>query len=178
MILLVALTTACAGTPHPEPPAALSTIGPNPSESMVPPATGAGLIALEEARKMLGVAYRYGGSDPQGFDCSGLIHYAFSRAGVTLPRTSRDIFRSSQLVNPQERQPGDLVFFAISASKVSHVGIYAGHQQFIHAPSSGKGVSYASLDDSYWEQRLVAVGRVATEGRSNVGDSDISMLDE
>jgi murein DD-endopeptidase len=145
---------------------------------MAPPTTGKGLIALEEARKMLGVAYRYGGSDPQGFDCSGLIHYAFSRAGVTLPRTSRDIFRNSQLVNPQERQPGDLVFFAISASKVSHVGIYAGHQHFIHAPSSGKGVCYASLDDDYWEKRLVAVGRVAAESRSNVGASDISMPDE
>jgi cell wall-associated NlpC family hydrolase len=112
---------------------------------------------------MLGVAYRYGGSDPQGFDCSGLVRYAFSRAGVTLQRTSRDIFRSSQLVNPQERRPGDLVFFAISARKVSHVGIYAGQEQFIHASSSGKGVSYASLEDSYWGKRLLAVGRLDTE---------------
>ena len=124
---------------------------------------------------MLGVAYRYGGSDPQGFDCSGLVRYAFSRAGVTLPRTSRDIFRSSQLVNPQERQPGDLVFFAISARKVSHVGIYAGHEQFIHAPSSGKGVSYASLEDSYWGKRLLAVGRLDTEIRLTTEISGTSL---
>lgn len=124
---------------------------------------------------MLGIDYRYGGSDPHGFDCSGLVYYAFSRAGVTLPRTSRDIFRSSQLVNPQERQPGDLVFFAISASKVSHVGIYAGQEQFIHAPSSGKGVSYASLEDSYWGKRLLAVGRLDTEIRPTTEISGTSL---
>jgi cell wall-associated NlpC family hydrolase len=142
---------------------------------MTPPATDSGLIALEEARKMLGVAYRYGGSDRQGFDCSGLVRYAFSRAGVTLPRTSQEIFRSSQLVNPQERQPGDLVFFAISARKVSHVGIYAGQEQFIHAPSSGKGVSYASLEDSYWGKRLLAVGRLDTEIRPTTEISGTSL---
>ena len=108
---------------------------------------------------MLGVPYRYGGVDPSGFDCSGLMQYAFNQAGVKLPRTSRDIFRISQLISPKELQPGDLVFFAISSNKVSHVGIYADHNRFIHAPSSGKGVSYASLDNSYWRQRLVAVGR-------------------
>jgi len=124
---------------------------------------------------MLGVAYRYGGSDRQGFDCSGLVRYAFSRAGVTLPRTSQEIFRSSQLVNPQERQPGDLVFFAISARKVSHVGIYAGQEQFIHAPSSGKGVSYASLEDSYWGKRLLAVGRLDTEIRPTTEISGTSL---
>ena len=118
-----------------------------------------GVLALEAARSMLGVPYRYGGVDPSGFDCSGLMQYAFNQAGVKLPRTSRDIFRISQLISPEDLQPGDLVFFAISSNKVSHVGIYADHNRFIHAPSSGKGVCYASLDNSYWRQRLVAVGR-------------------
>lgn len=108
---------------------------------------------------MLGVPYRHGGVDPSGFDCSGLMQYAFNRAGVKLPRTSRDIFRISQLISPEDLQPGDLVFFAISSNKVSHVGIYADHNRFIHAPSSGKGVSYANLENSYWRQRLVGVGR-------------------
>lgn len=142
------------------------------------PAASPGLVALEEARKQLGVAYRFGGSDPDGFDCSGLVSYAFSRAGVALPRTSRDIFRRSQLVNPQERQPGDLVFFAISASKISHVGIYAGENQFIHAPSSGKGVSYASLEDIYWCKRLFAVGRVGIDIRPAAETSDITSSKE
>lgn len=113
---------------------------------------------------MLGVGYRYGGADPRGFDCSGLVHYAYGRAGVSLPRTSREILRSSQLVDPRQRQPGDLVFFSISARKVSHVGIYAGGDRFIHAPSSGKAVGYARLDDDYWSRRLVAVGRFESPG--------------
>jgi cell wall-associated NlpC family hydrolase len=109
---------------------------------------------------MLGVAYRYGGTDPRGFDCSGLVQYSFSQAGVRLPRTSEDIFRRSKLIPQAEMRPGDLVFFRISSNKVSHVGIYAGNRTFIHSPSSGKGVSYAQLGNSYWRQRLVATGRI------------------
>lgn len=124
------------------------------------PANSVGTIALDTARNMLGVTYRYGGSDPRGFDCSGLVQYSFRQAGVYLPRTSQDIFRASTLVNPAEILPGDLVFFRVSAKKVSHVGIYAGSRTFIHSPSSGKGVSYASLDSDYWSQRLIGVGRI------------------
>ena len=119
-----------------------------------------GLTALSVAHGLIGTPYRYGGTDPRGFDCSGLVQYTFAKAGVRLPRTSRDIFRSSQLIGPGERQPGDLVFFAISKGKVSHVGIYSGSGQFIHSPSSGKGVSYASLNNPYWKSRLVGVGRI------------------
>lgn len=179
LLLLVALTAACAGTQRSAPPpASFATIGPGSSASGLDPAAEPGLVALEEARKLLGVAYRYGGSDPRGFDCSGLVGYAFIRAGVALPRTSGDIFRSSQLINPQDRQPGDLVFFTISAEKVSHVGIYAGSDQFIHAPSSGKGVGYASLGDSYWSRRLFAVGRVGGEIRGAGDSSDSTSLED
>ncbi len=127
---------------------------------MTAPAKSSNIIALDVARKMLGVTYRYGGTDPSGFDCSGLVQYSYQQAGIRLPRTSDAIFRHSQLVNPSDIKPGDLVFFRISSNKVSHVGIYAGNRSFIHSPSSGKGVSYASLDNSYWRQRLVAVGRI------------------
>lgn len=109
---------------------------------------------------MLGVAYRYGGTDPRGFDCSGLVQYSYAKAGISLPRTSQEIFRVSQLVSPGDKQPGDLVFFTISSKKIAHIGIYAGNDRFIHAPSSGKGVSYASLESTYWKNRLVAVGRL------------------
>lgn len=118
------------------------------------------VMALDVARQLIGTPYRYGGTDPSGFDCSGLVQYSFKKAGVKLPRTSRDIFRSSQLISPGKRQPGDLVFFAISAGKISHVGIYTGNNTFIHSPSSGKGVSYASLETPYWQKRLVGVGRI------------------
>ncbi len=157
--LSITLFVACAGTPEPTTYAPVKKTDSEPSSSTTTPAKSSGLIALEAAREMLGVAYRYGGTDPQGFDCSGLIQYSFSHADVKLPRTSQDIFRSSQLISPKEIQPGDLVFFAISKNKVSHVGIYDVQNRFIHAPSSGKGVSYADLGTPYWRQRLVGVGR-------------------
>ena len=108
---------------------------------------------------MLGVAYRFGGADPRGFDCSGLVQYSYKQAGLRLPRTTQALFRASQLVDPKHLQAGDLVFFTISSKKIAHVGIYADNNRFIHAPSSGKGVSYASLENPYWKNRLVAVGR-------------------
>ncbi len=150
ILCLSVMTAACVGTPQP----AAYTV------TTADPAINPGLEALGVARAMLGVAYRYGGADPGGFDCSGLVWYAFSQTGIELPRTSMEIFRSSQLVNPNEMQAGDLLFFTIAADKVSHIGIYDDHTRFIHAPSSGKGVSYASLAEAYWSKRLVAVGRV------------------
>jgi cell wall-associated NlpC family hydrolase len=87
------------------------------------------------------------------------VHYSYAQAGISLPRTSQAIFRASRLVDPKDRQAGDLVFFTISSKKIAHVGIYAGNSRFIHAPSSGKKVSYASLENPYWKHRLVAVGR-------------------
>ena len=150
ILCLSAMTAACVGKPQPA-AYTVTTAG---------PAINHGLEALGVARAMLGVAYRYGGEDPGGFDCSGLVRYAFSQTGIELPRTAMEIFRGSQLVNPKEMLPGDLLFFTISADKVSHIGIYDDHNRFIHAPSSGKGVSYASLVEAYWSKRLVTVGRV------------------
>jgi cell wall-associated NlpC family hydrolase len=111
-----------------------------------------GTQALDVARKLLGTPYSYGGTDLKGFDCSGLVRYAFNQSGV-------EIFRASQRIDPQKIEPGDLVFFALSANRISHVGIYAGQSHFIHSPSSGKGVSYASLENPYWQKRLIAAGR-------------------
>ncbi len=158
--LSITLLVACASTPEPVAKTAVTKKGPENSSSIAGPVKSSGLIALDTARKMLGVSYRYGGADQRGFDCSGLVQFSFSHAGVKVPRTSQDIFRISQLVSPKDMQPGDLVFFSISANKVSHVGIYADHRRFIHSPSSGKGVSYASLDNPYWQERLVGVGRL------------------
>ena len=157
--LSIASFVACASTPGPTVGTSFIKKEPATSPAITNPSKSSGLIALDTARKMIGVPYRYGGTDPLGFDCSGLVQYAFSHAGVKLPRTSRDIFRSSQLIDPKKLQAGDLVFFAISKSKISHVGIYDDRDRFIHAPSSGKGVSYASLENSYWRDRLVGVGR-------------------
>jgi cell wall-associated NlpC family hydrolase len=153
LILPILLLAACSGPPAPAKSKA--------TQQLVVSAAGkkARVTALDTARSMLGVAYRFGGADPRGFDCSGLVHYSYARAGVRLPRTAQAIFRASQLVDPRDVQAGDLVFFTISSKKIAHVGIYADSNRFIHAPSSGKSVSYASLGNPYWKNRLVAVGR-------------------
>ena len=158
-LLTFCLLAACAGTPGPTPKPAVAA-----GQATTPVELGslhrnAVTIALDTARSMVGVGYRYGGADPRGFDCSGLVQYSYARAGLMLPRTVQDIFRACRLVNPGDLQAGDLVFFTISSKKIAHIGIYADNNRFIHAPSSGKGVSYASLGNPYWKERLVAVGR-------------------
>lgn len=110
------------------------------------------------ASRMLGKPYRYGGESPSGFDCSGLVYYAFQQAGYRVPRTSRQQYRDSLPVKPAYMREGDLLFFRIEG-KVSHVGVYLGKRQFIHAPSSGKRVMITSLDEPYWKERLVKAGR-------------------
>jgi cell wall-associated NlpC family hydrolase len=109
---------------------------------------------------MVGTPYLYGGASPRGFDCSGLVYYSYRKAGITVPRTSGEQYRQSERVTLSDLRPGDLVFFRLSRNKPSHVGIYAGSGRFIHAPSGGKRVSYASLTDSYWEARVIGAGRI------------------
>lgn len=111
------------------------------------------------ASSLLGTPYHYGGSSPRGFDCSGLVYYTYRQVGVPVPRTAQAQQRHATPVSLNGIRPGDLLFFKHGYRRVSHVGIYTGRGQFIHAPSSGKRVSYASLDNPYWQRRLVAAGR-------------------
>lgn len=112
------------------------------------------------ARELVGTPYHYGGRSPkQGFDCSGLVYYANLRAGIRLPRTSYGQFKATRPVSRRNLRPGDLVFFEIYRHRISHVGIYVGHHQFVHAPSSGKEVTIDDLNDPYWERRFVRGGR-------------------
>jgi len=159
LFILFTFVVACTGKQQPTVQESSITTDQKPSISPENAIESPGRQALAVVRKMLGSPYRYGGMDPKGFDCSGLLRYAFSQSGVELPRTSREIFRASLRIDPQKIEPGDLVFFTLSADKVSHVGIYAGQNRFIHSPSSGKGVSYASMENPYWQRRLIAAGR-------------------
>jgi cell wall-associated NlpC family hydrolase len=109
---------------------------------------------------MLGVPYRYGGTSPGGFDCSGLVQFSYRQAGIQLPRTARQQYESAFPVALGMAQPGDLLFFRLNARVVSHVGIYLGDGRFIHATSEGKNVRVSSLDNSYWHRRLVRAGSV------------------
>lgn len=113
------------------------------------------LALVDAASRQIGVPYRYGGTTRRGFDCSGLVQYAHRAIGVSVPRTTAEQWRSARQPDRRHLMPGDLVFFDLGRNKSRHVGIYAGGGEFIHAPSSGKRVSRASLDNPYWREHLV-----------------------
>ncbi len=107
------------------------------------------------AAQLVGKAYRYGGASPTtGFDCSGLVQYTYARAGRKLPRSTDDQRVAAQRIKLSELQPGDLVFFDQEGKKNSHVGIYIGNGEFVHAPSSGKRVRRDRLDMPYWSRHI------------------------
>lgn len=113
------------------------------------------------ARAMLGVPYHYGGDTPrQGFDCSGLVYYAHLRAGVRLPRTSYGQYRVSEPIAMRNLRPGDLVFFSLRRHRISHVGIYIGRHEFIHAPARGQDVTISHLNAPYWRHHFIRGGRI------------------
>lgn len=115
-------------------------------------ARGAGVIGI--ASRYLGVPYRYGGSTPRGFDCSGLVQYVYARVGVRLPRTAQQQYNATRHVARSQARPGDLVFFFVGG-RVTHVGIYAGGNTMIAAPHSGQVVRRQSIYSAN-----VAFGRV------------------
>lgn len=118
-----------------------------------------------QAMGMIGIHYKYGGNTPEsGLDCSGLVRYVFKEAwGANLPRTSAEISRVGETIEPQNMQPGDLVFYNTLKRGFSHVGIYLGNNKFIHSPSAGGRVRIESMDVSYWKQRFNGVRRINDE---------------
>lgn len=110
---------------------------------------------LKIAESCVGASYRNGGQSPNGFDCSGLVLYVYKENGILLPRKASEQFYSGKEISLNNAQAGDLVFFQISNLRISHVGIYAGDNKFIHAPGEGKEVSYASIKNSYWKRRFI-----------------------
>ena len=111
---------------------------------------------VRTARRFLGVPYRWGGEDKGGFDCSGLTMVSYRLNGLDLPRNSRAQFDAGRAVARQSLQPGDLVFFATQGGRrVTHVGLYVGNGDFIHAPRAGQTVRIASLTNSYFNNTYV-----------------------
>ncbi len=120
--------------------------------------TGSQIVAT--AKAYLGVPYQWGGSTPNGFDCSGLVQYVFAKHGITLPRTSKEQWTVGTSVARANLQIGDLVFFSNTyTTGISHLGIYVGDGQFIHS-SSSKGVIISSLSNSYWSSHYTGAKRV------------------
>lgn len=112
-----------------------------------------------QSMDLVGTPYRWGGSTDTGFDCSGMIQYLYKNAlDVNIPRTSRQMAAASRSINPKKLKSGDLVFFNTSGRGISHVGLYIGNGEFIHAPSSGSVVRTERLDKPYYAKRLVKAG--------------------
>ncbi len=114
------------------------------------------IVAL--STRHVGARYRWGGTSPAGFDCSGFLYYVFGQMGVTLPRTTYAMYDAGVAVPQDELQAGDIVFFQTVSPGPSHAGIYLGDGRFIHS-SSGSGVTITSMDDSYYAQRYLGARR-------------------
>ena len=121
-----------------------------------------GNASVAEAKKYLGTRYLAGGASPNGFDCSGLVYYVLKQVGYAPQRTPAAQINHGTPVSKDSLQPGDIVFFAgTGAAGISHVGIYAGNGQFIHAPNSRTTVSYSSLTSGYWAEHYYAARRMS-----------------
>ena len=115
---------------------------------------------ISTAKSFLGVPYVWGGQSPSGFDCSGYIQYVFGKHGVTLPRTAAEQFNVGTSVSKSNLIPGDLVYFTTYKEGPSHVGIFLGNGQIIHASSGKEEVTISSLSSSYYTSRYIGAKRV------------------
>jgi len=149
-IAILALA-GCSSTPQKAPVAG--------SGSTRPTADIAGQAA-GYAQTMIGKPYRYGGTSPKGFDCSGLVFYSFRQAGVALPHSTDKQRSASRSIKLAELRRGDLLFFNQEGKKYGHVAIYVGDGKFVHAPSSGKSVRSDRLDSPYWKKHLSEARRI------------------
>lgn len=159
-LALAALCAGCAATgavprSFPTPQRAVASDGGAEAGERAPK----GRLLVETALDLRGVRYRNGGSDPQGFDCSGFTQYVFARHGVTLPREVREQFGTGRKVRG-DLTAGDLLFFTTAEPGASHVAISMGGDEFVHAPSSTGVVRVEHLSSKYWARRFLGARRV------------------
>lgn len=151
LALVVLALAGCASTPQRAPTASAGSTKPSLERSEQ---------AAGYALTMVGKPYRYGGSSPKGFDCSGLVMYSYKSAGVALPHSTDKQRSASRSVKVAELRRGDLLFFNQEGKKFGHVAIYVGDGRFVHAPSSGKSVRSDRLDSPYWKKHLSEARRI------------------
>jgi cell wall-associated NlpC family hydrolase len=133
-----------------------------PTSEVLHQAQASMVNVVDQAMTMLGVPYRFGGASPEsGIDCSGFVGNVFREGlGLILPRTSAEMSKAGESIDRKELKPGDLVFFNTMRRAFSHVGIYLGNGQFIHAPRAGGRVRVDDLSESYWHKRFNGARRV------------------
>lgn len=113
------------------------------------------------ARSFLGLPYRWGGmSERRGADCSGLVKMIFAKLHIDLPRTSRDQIQSGEEIPIDNLKTGDLVFFSSDGSTPTHVGVYMGHHQFLHAEQKAGRVIITDLSQPWYAKRFLGARRV------------------
>ena len=143
--------------------AAADVVAPLPPGVDATPAGPKALAALTEARKYLGTPYLWGGSKPStGFDCSGLMQWAYHQAGISIGRVTTQQIHDGVAVDRQHLRAGDMVFFQDSSGYVHHVGMYIGDDKFLHAPHTGDVVKISSLDEPYYAHQFAGGRRMDT----------------
>lgn len=127
----------------------------------LPPATKRAAAVIATARSALGRPYAWGGETPtQGFDCSGLVWWAFAKNGVRMPRVSWQQYGAGRFVDKRDIRPGDLVFYRVQTGKSLHVGIVTRRRTFIHSPRSGKHVMESDMNNPFWSEHYVGARRI------------------
>ena len=126
------------------------------------PSTNKVQAVVDLAHKQIGKPYVWGAEGPNSFDCSGLTYYVYKNAaGITLPRSSTAQYGAGKAVSKSNLQPGDLIFSSTDGTgNITHVAIYVGDGQMIHAPRSGKNVEKVSMNTSYWNKAYVGARRI------------------
>ena len=124
-------------------------------------------VAMNKLMQQIGKPYRWGGSSPRtGFDCSGLVYYAYKDlVKIRIPRTANEMYhlRDAAPIERSELKNGDLVFFRTQGrGTADHVGVYVGNGKFIQSPRTGQEIQITSLSEDYWQRHYVGARRVMT----------------
>ena len=145
-LLAACLLSACGGK------------APSPEDDITP---AQGQRVLKDAYSQVGKKYRYGGTTPsRGFDCSGLVYWAYRKNGLAMPRITRDQARIGRGISRSQARPGDILVFRTGLTSL-HTGLYAGKNTFIHSPRAGRRIEVESMDIPYWRRKLIGVRRVS-----------------